>query len=45
VNEFGEEQSYYIWPEGHEDGQPYGDDFNQRVIDALKAAGLECENA
>jgi len=27
MNEFGETPSIYVWPEGHHDGEPFGDDF------------------
>jgi hypothetical protein len=43
ANEFGEDPSYYIWPTGHEDGEPFPEDFDQRLNKALRAAGFECE--
>lgn len=43
MNEFGETPSIYVWPEGHEEGQPFGDDFWQRVQDGLSSVGIEWE--
>lgn len=43
MNEFDEEVSIYVWPKGHEDGEPYGDDFYERLWAALDAAGFEGE--
>jgi len=44
MDEFGEDHAFYIWPQGHEPGQPFPDDFRDRVKRALAAEGLECEN-
>lgn len=43
ADEFGEECSIYVWPAGHEDGQPYPDDFWEKLRAALTAGGFECE--
>jgi hypothetical protein len=43
VDEFGETPAFYIWPAGHEEGQPFPEDFYARVDTALRAAGFECE--
>lgn len=42
---YGETPSFYIWPKGHEEGEPFPDDFFIRVRDALDAAGFESESA
>ena len=41
MNEFGETPSIYVWPEGHEEGESFGDDFWQRVQDGLSSVGIE----
>lgn len=45
MNEFGETPVFYIWPQGHEEGEPFPEDFYDRVYSALRAAGLDAENA
>lgn len=44
MDEFGEDRSFYIWPTGHEPGQPFPKDFQARVERALAAEGLSCES-
>lgn len=43
MDEFGETPSIYVWPKGHEEGEPFPDDFWQRVRYALEVAGIESE--
>lgn len=43
ANEFGEDWAYYIWPEDHEDGEPFPDDLHDRIRRALKTEGLDFE--
>lgn len=43
MDEFGESPSIYVWPEGHEEGESFGDDFWGRLAKALTAAGIEWE--
>lgn len=43
MDEFGESPSIYVWPKGHEEGAPFGDDFYERISKALSAAGIEWE--
>lgn len=43
MDEFGEFRSIYVWPKGHEEGAPFGDDFWKRVGEALTSAGIEWE--
>lgn len=43
MDEFGESHSIYVWPAGHEEGDPFPEDFNDRLNDALTAAGIEWE--
>lgn len=31
MDEFGETPSYYIWPKGHVEGEPFPEDFYQRL--------------
>jgi len=44
MDEFGETPTFYIWPEGHEEGQPFPEDFLDRVRKALTEAGLDFES-
>lgn len=43
MDEFGEYTSYYVWPEGHEEGDAFPEDFDQKVSKALKDAGIDFE--
>ena len=43
MDEFGESPSIYVWPEGHEEGESFGDDFYERVSRGLKSVGIEWE--
>ena len=43
MNEFGETPVYYIWPKDHVEGDPFPEDFTERLYAALAAVGLECE--
>ena len=43
MNEFGETPSIYVWPDGHEEGQPFPEDFWQKVTEGLRSAGIEWE--
>lgn len=43
MDEFGETPSYYIWPKDHEEGQPFPEDFRERLHRALTEAGFEYE--
>ena len=43
MDEFGESRSIYVWPEGHEDGDPFPEDFWKRVDEGLKSVGIEWE--
>lgn len=40
MDEFGEEHSIYVWPLDQEDGEPYPDDFYDRIGKALDEAGI-----
>lgn len=44
MDEFGETPSFYIWPLGHEEGQPFPDDFQDKVRKALNDAGFDFES-
>ena len=44
MDEFGETLTIYVWPTGHTDGDPYPDDFYDRLHKALNDAGIECES-
>lgn len=44
MDEFGETPSIYVWPKDHEEGQPFGDDFNERVTRGLASVGIEWES-
>jgi hypothetical protein len=43
MNEFGEDLSIYVTPANHTEGEPYPEDFNKIVEDALTAAGIDWE--
>lgn len=43
MNEFGETPSIYVWPENHEEGESYGEDFWTRVETGLRSVGIEWE--
>jgi hypothetical protein len=42
-NEFGETPRIYVWPDGHEEGSPYPEDFWKRVQRGLDSVGIEWE--
>lgn len=44
MNEFGETPSIYVIPAGHEEGQPYPEDFWEKLGKALTDAGIEWES-
>jgi hypothetical protein len=43
MDEFGENPSLYVWPDGHEEGQAFPEDFWDRLDKALTAAGIDWE--
>jgi hypothetical protein len=43
ADEFGEDPSFYVWPEGHEDGTPFPEDFYDRLSKGLSSVGLSWE--
>lgn len=43
MNEFGETPSIYVWPKNHEEGEPFPEDFRDRLDKALEAAGIDWE--
>ena len=43
MNEFGETPSIYVSPVDHEEGQPYPEDFNEKLSKALADAGIDWE--
>lgn len=43
MNEFGETPAIYVWPIDHEEGEPFPDDFWERIDAALKAVGVQRE--
>lgn len=45
MDNFGESPSIYVWPAGHEPGNPYPEDFWASVETALDAAGIAWERA
>ena len=45
MDEFGETEKIYVWPEGHEEGTAYPDDFREKLAAAFKAAGIAWERA
>ena len=43
MDEFGESPSIYVWPKDHEDGEPFPEDFWQRVRRGLASEGIDYE--
>jgi len=43
MDEFGESPSIYIWPVDHVEGEPFEDDFWERVAEGLKSVYIEWE--
>lgn len=43
MDEFGEERSIYVWPKDQVEGEPYPEDFWQRLWAALDAGGFAGE--
>ena len=43
MNEFGETPSIFVWPKGHEEGQPYPEGWHERLREALATADIEWE--
>lgn len=43
MNEFDEEVSIYVWPKETEMGEPYGDDFYERLTKGLDSVGIAWE--
>jgi hypothetical protein len=43
MNEFGEFPSIYVSPKDHVEGEPYPEDFWDRVEAGLKSVGIEWE--
>lgn len=44
ANEDGEDPSIYVWPIDHEDGDPFPDDFWEKVTEGLRSVGIEWES-
>lgn len=44
MDEFGETYTIYVWPQGHTEGEPYPDDFRQKLDKALTDAGIAWES-
>ena len=43
MNEYGETETIYVWPKGHEEGTAYPEDFDAKLSKALADAGIEWE--
>lgn len=43
MDEFGETLTIYVWPKGHQEGDPYPEDFDDRLTKALADAGIDWE--
>lgn len=43
MNEFGESPAFYIEPADHVEGEPYPEDFYERLYEVLGAAGFYVE--
>lgn len=44
MNEFDETPRIYVWPDGHEEGQPFPEDFWSLVTKGLRSVGIEWES-
>ena len=44
MDEFGETPSIYVWPKDHVEGDPYPEDFWERVRRGLRSEGIESES-
>lgn len=43
MNEFGEFPAFYIWPKDHVDGEPFPEDFQERLYNVLREFDFEVE--
>jgi hypothetical protein len=43
MDEFGETPTYYLWPKGHEEGQPIPEEWYTKLHWLLSEAGIEYE--
>ena len=43
MDEFGETPSIYVWPENHEEGNAFPNEFWERLTEALGNVGIEWE--
>ena len=43
MDEFGESPSFYIWPKDHVEGDPFPEDFHERIRRGLASVGLDYE--
>lgn len=44
ANEFGEDPAIYVWPSDHVDGEPFPDDFYEKVTKGLRSVGIDWEH-
>lgn len=44
ADEYGEDPAFYIWPLEHEDGEPFPEDFYERLKRALASENLGYES-
>jgi hypothetical protein len=44
MDEFGESHRIYVWLASHKDGDPFPEDFYDRLNKALAVAGIEWES-
>lgn len=44
MDEFGEAPSIYVWPNGHDEGASFPEDFWERVTRGLSSVGIEWES-
>lgn len=45
MNEFGETPVIYVWPLDHAEGEPFPDNFWQKVGEGLRSVGIDYETA
>jgi len=43
MDEFGETPSIYVWPKDHVEGEPFPDDFWERLYKVLRDNGFDGE--
>lgn len=43
MDQYGETDTIYVWPKNHEPGEPYPEDFYDKLRIALDGTGIDWE--